>query len=472
MLRTIVLTTLFGAAALTNSCGKDRRSSGLDVIGTDLEGDGSPSETTEIYFFENSRIVRAECAPERPVSKEFCKSNIRKMLRSKFEDLLFDGRRLQKTKRDRLILDLDEQIRVGREQGQNVQDLEAKRNTLNTELNAMTKEIATIENLLEKIAAEPLVYRVLSDRDELGDFKPYVKRFKEIFRSAYLVSAGDSHVCVTDNGGVKCWGGTMWGGMGQELEEHLSRRSIKNPVDMASGENFACILDDTGISCFGSENHTNSLYFEYPGPVEEYTRLYNTKGYVCGVLHNIATGKDKLNCSGQWWTGAPFRYSTDLEAGDVVIVAEDVVCVITAESKQQCHLNGRNNFPSYEMTPQLYFPTKAAATTRNACAIHEEGLVCWQNPDEVPLAIPEVAKNARDLSSLDDNICTINQDKTVSCFGANDQGQTLVPALRNTAVMSAGTVHACALDDSGLKCWGQTRMPDELELKYDSPPRR
>ncbi|MGE0172887.1 MAG: hypothetical protein AB7T49_08885 [Oligoflexales bacterium] len=474
--------TVMALFATMLACGENHKGSDVKIIGTDLNADGTASEPMRIYYIENHRVVRADCTPDRPVSKEFCRTNIRKMLQSKFEGKLFEDRKIQKNKRERLIAAYDEQIRLGREQGLDVHDLEEKRNTLDGERNGISKEIAQIENLMAKMETEPLVYRITAEGDSFPEFKPYVKRFPEIFRSAYLVTAGDTHTCITDNEGVKCWGGSTWGGMAHELERYLSGRTFKNPVDMVSGDNFTCVLDDRDIFCFGPEDKTRDLYTPPPGPVETYTKLYGTKTYVCGILHNNATGKDKINCGGKWYNGFGIRLSLDLDLGDVVITAEDVVCVITAQGKQKCLADtntGRNDFPYDSVAPQMFSPVRAASTTKNACAIHEDGLVCWQNQEHAALTIPEAAKAPRELSSFEDNICTINLDKTVSCFGASEHGQTNVPSLRNAVVLSAGTIHTCALDDAGLKCWGpgpevghrgQANVPDNL--KFDAVPRR
>ncbi|MBK8675430.1 MAG: FG-GAP repeat protein [Cellvibrionales bacterium] len=55
-------------------------------------------------------------------------------------------------------------------------------------------------------------------------------------------------------------------------------------------------------------------------------------------------------------------------------------------------------------------------------------------------------------------------DTGVHCWGNNGNGQTTVPALANPTAVSAGTYHTCALDDTGVHCWGdngngQTTVP-------------
>jgi hypothetical protein len=45
-------------------------------------------------------------------------------------------------------------------------------------------------------------------------------------------------------------------------------------------------------------------------------------------------------------------------------------------------------------------------------------------------------------------------DTGVVCWGRNVYGQTTVPSLANPTQVSAGDYHACALDDTGVVCWG------------------
>jgi hypothetical protein len=59
--------------------------------------------------------------------------------------------------------------------------------------------------------------------------------------------------------------------------------------------------------------------------------------------------------------------------------------------------------------------------------------------------------------------CAID-DSGVKCWGVDADGNLNVPPLRNPKLVSAANCHTCAIDDNGVKCWGsndhgQTQVP-------------
>jgi hypothetical protein len=451
------------------------------IIGTDLNPDGTPSGKNRIYYIENHRVVRGDCQEGRPPSKEFCDLNVRKMLQSTFADKLYEKRKLRVNEINRIIAVYDEQITLATAEGLDTTSLDAEKNTFAAELNTVKKEIGDIDSLLDKMQSEAIVYNVTADAPDFPKLKPYVQRFPEIFRSAYLVSAGKDHTCITDDSGMKCWGGGSWGGMTEELRKVEQVRKFRFPVDMVSGDNFACVLEEESVHCFGTAQYKPDIASKYPpAPTESYTKLYASRTYLCGILENSTTEKRKLNCDGKFATGFGISPSTvDLEPGEVVITAPDALCILSTNGKGRC-IDRSSSQGYYPMEgdeyPKLFAPKQAAATNLHLCAIHDEGLVCWQGERYEPLTIAEESKFPREISAYGDNICAINNDRTVSCFGKSDQGETIVPPLKDTAVLSVGTIHACALDGRGLKCWGagagdygQAKVPDGLRFEQALP---
>ncbi len=56
-----------------------------------------------------------------------------------------------------------------------------------------------------------------------------------------------------------------------------------------------------------------------------------------------------------------------------------------------------------------------------------------------------------------DHTCALD-DTGVVCWGYNENGQTTVPSLNNPIRVSGGNVHSCALDDTGAVCWGSNNQ--------------
>jgi alpha-tubulin suppressor-like RCC1 family protein len=61
-----------------------------------------------------------------------------------------------------------------------------------------------------------------------------------------------------------------------------------------------------------------------------------------------------------------------------------------------------------------------------------------------------------DISAGGLHTCVID-DTGVVCWGQNTSGETDVPSLTNPTQVSLGYEHSCALDDTGVVCWGNNR---------------
>src|SRR5438270_220446 len=70
-----------------------------------------------------------------------------------------------------------------------------------------------------------------------------------------------------------------------------------------------------------------------------------------------------------------------------------------------------------------------------------------------PIVQIAAAEQNQSLSLGLTNTCVL-QSNRVECFGFDEAGQTRVPELHRPTEVSVGILHACAITDSGIKCWG------------------
>jgi alpha-tubulin suppressor-like RCC1 family protein len=90
------------------------------------------------------------------------------------------------------------------------------------------------------------------------------------------------------------------------------------------------------------------------------------------------------------------------------------------------------------------------------------GVVCWGDSyfDETTHSYQQrvvpLLQNPRMVSAGFDHTCAVD-DTGVVCWGGKDRGQSDPPAdllKLPVAVVSAGWYNTCALDAEGIKCWG------------------
>ena len=169
------------------------------------------------------------------------------------------------------------------------------------------------------------------------------------------------------------------------------------------------------------------------------TLIAATRGRTCSIDRH-----DNVNC----W-GGDEGYREHLSASGL----EDVVALSTGNHD----------------TAQLH-----------TCAVHDNGdISCWGPGSEGQLGqgntdtyhLPELVLDIYDAEAVAAGTsftCAVHDRGDVSCWGLNRSGQlgdgttvsnrdrpTLVRGLRDIVAISAGEIHACAIEDNGdLWCWG------------------
>ena len=97
-----------------------------------------------------------------------------------------------------------------------------------------------------------------------------------------------------------------------------------------------------------------------------------------------------------------------------------------------------------------------------ACVVDDGELKCWGvNPSYSGqsfdvLSIPAHVANSRvrNVTVGFTHACVLLENDTGSCWGQNVNGSLNVPVLSNPKQLLAGGHYSCALDDFGVRCWG------------------
>ncbi|MGC9347776.1 MAG: hypothetical protein ACP5JG_06530 [Anaerolineae bacterium] len=279
---------------------------------------------------------------------------------------------------------------------------------------------------------------------------------------ATAVSSGGSHTCgLTEQGGVKCWGGNWYGQLGDDTSDN---RSVPDYVvgltsgvaALSLGATHTCALTDQGaVKCWGAN---------------EYGQLGD------GTTENRHT---PVSVSG-------------LTRGIVAIAAgEHHTCALTSQGGVQCW--GRNDVGELGdgTTTERHTPVDVvglsgtvaaiAAGGWHACALIESGGVqCWgwneygqlgdgtTDDAHTPQDVLGIAEGGTSVDAGRYHACAITTEGGLKCWGRNDYAQlgdgtrehrysavSVVGMASDTTAVTTGPIHTCAQTANGIvKCWG------------------
>jgi alpha-tubulin suppressor-like RCC1 family protein len=283
---------------------------------------------------------------------------------------------------------------------------------------------------------------------------------------AVTVAAGLAHSCaIARDGALFCWGR---GSAGQLGPNHLIDTPAPTPIALASGAgsvaagdmHTCAALTDGSAWCWGDNTDGQlgdgtTTDRAAPGPVQSPAGA-TIDAVTAGGGHTCALAGGDILC---WGRGA------EGQVGDGAGAARAVPVGVTLGTSAA--------------------PPKASAVAAGAdhsCALAADGGVwSWgDNADgqlgtgsptvvDLPTAVTSLAPGALGVAAGAAHTCAINDDATVSCWGANDDGQlgtghpssspvfapTLVQGLADVAQLGAGGAHTCARrHDGSVWCWG------------------
>jgi alpha-tubulin suppressor-like RCC1 family protein len=287
---------------------------------------------------------------------------------------------------------------------------------------------------------------------------------------AATVAAGAAHTCAVASGGaLLCWGR---GGSGQLGP----RRAVDTPTPVevtldgaargvAAGDAHTCaVLTDGRVQCWGANadgqtgegdtvDHATPAFVAAPAGATD-ASLGAIDAVTAGQAHTCARGTaGGLWCWGRNDHGQLGDGSTTSRASPVsVTLGLDPGARVAAASAGDAH----------------------------TCAVDGRGAPwCWGRGDDGRLGTGGTDDARRPAPAASSNVtgataiaaggahtCALGAAGTVTCWGANDQGQlgvdgaapsapAAVPGLDRVVRLAAGDAHTCALRDDGhVWCWG------------------
>lgn len=293
------------------------------------------------------------------------------------------------------------------------------------------------------------------------------------------LDCGDFSTCaLTDGGGVRCWGrdrdGELGDGGGEDQAKPVPVAGVSRATALALASQFACaLLADKTVSCWGTGKLGEA------GPRERARP---------GVLGGIG-GVDELAASGLVAcarSGAGIR----CWGGEVGAPPGGAFSHVSAGFSHACALDqagtplcwGKGDWaPAGAFgKPPLKEVVALATGDRHACAItKEKKVVCWGandagqlgtapalEPVKKPVAVPGVA-GVTQLVAGEASTCALHEDGTVTCWGANGEGElglgresnderpSKLGGLTDVRRVCLATAHGCALTGAGkILCWG------------------
>lgn len=267
---------------------------------------------------------------------------------------------------------------------------------------------------------------------DADQFNIYFKKNKTV-GSSTLASNPDAKVFLNERSPL-----VFDATMNEYMNTHFTVEAIKNGVVVMS-ETVTTDIQQVGLGngngCLLSGRTVNCW-----GIVDETTikQLANPRSISVGSAHACALDDVGVKCWGDnlWGeTNVP-----PLKNPKYVVALQNKSCAID-DSGWHCWGFSNVNLPD------VTNPTAVS----DICVMDNQGVYCNNE-----IASPPELTSPRQLSVSNHGprfACALDATG-VKCWGYSHNGQTNVPTLINPKHVSAGLDHACALDDTGVVCWG------------------
>ncbi len=293
---------------------------------------------------------------------------------------------------------------------------------------------------------------------------------------------------------IQCWGNNM-DGQTSVPSGLVANRLDGKVVDVEFGRGFTCVLNDKAkVNCWGvnAGQFLNGLsgVTSFAIGADEFNDRYPmcantaagiqcqgvdgtpptvTSAAVIGVAVSFACAldKDAVTC---WGSNPPTL--PDFKNPKKISMSSNYVCVLDDDGVK-CFQDGNSDL-ALEQVPTITQPSSIITTIGFACAVDANTkLNCWGNPDNDGLPViptlPDVKADTQIVGG-EFHICTLTSGVVQCAVSQATLGQDKVPSLSHPTKLFANYSgsQTCALDDSGLVCWGPDSVGQSSLPPFDS----
>jgi alpha-tubulin suppressor-like RCC1 family protein len=271
------------------------------------------------------------------------------------------------------------------------------------------------------------------------------------------VSSFWDHTCALRVGDdIECWGGNFYGQVGAPATPnypYFARATHAGPFSqVAAGAKHTCGLrTDASVTCWGSSGWGETTV---PASVINATQLAGGDQFTCALQASDLTCWGK-NTYGQIDDNPSSGPRTATRSGPFAEIAASFyhVCALRSDNGNVVCW-GNNGFGQVGGAPTTTFPYYATVTHagpfvqvsvggNHTCAVRSDGSVtCWGSNQDRESIVPAGLGGVVEVRAGGTHTCARKGDNTITCWGYSGNGQLNVPPVQTNRVLPAAMFSA------------------------------
>lgn len=307
-------------------------------------------------------------------------------------------------------------------------------------------------------------YRAENKKVEIDSANiPHTEKFVD------QISVGTSHICAINNDALNCWGGAA-----------LDFSHLQNPSQVVSRHGTSCAIAasgivDRGVVCWDQFGFRSDVPANIVNPREIQVAGYQScaiadsgvhcwgysdsileQGFVAphglvigGSLSGCLLDGDRVECWGDLVPLEDSQPASLMNPRQLDVLGLNA-CVLD-DNGVQCW----GDDTRYQQIPALIHPRQIEFAGSVACALDDNGTACWGGNFYRGQArnVPQNLVNPKQVVAGNLHTCALD-DNGVTCWGGEDgHYDDLVPALDHPAALATSGDRTCAIDGNRVVCW-------------------